>query len=305
MGILGWVILGLIAGSIAKAVLPGDYPGGLVVATILGVVGAILGGFLAQTVFGIDTIDEFFDVTTWLTAIIGALIVTMIYGLVARPGRHPRTVASPSSPTAGSRPPNQTTTDRNASPQRHEKRQVTPAARAARGVRDRVMTQAERRTPSTGGVFISYRRQDAQHLAGRLYDRLRDHFGKDRVFIDVDSIEPGLDFGEAIDTAVRSCGVMLVLIGERWLTSTDQNGQRRLDNPDDYVRLEIEATLNKQIRVIPVLIEGATMPSSQDLPASLALLSRRNALEMSHTRFDDDAKRLIDTIQRVLNTTST
>jgi TIR domain len=170
-------------------------------------------------------------------------------------------------------------------------------------VKGRTPAQPERRARSAVGVFISYRRQDTKHLAGRLYDRLQDHFGKERVFIDVDSIEPGLDFGEVIDKAVRSCGVMLVLIGDNWLSSVDEHGRRRIDNPDDYVRLEIEATLSQNIRVIPVLVESATMPSSQDLPDSMASLARRNAMEMSHSRFGADVGRLIEVVERVLKVT--
>jgi TIR domain len=143
------------------------------------------------------------------------------------------------------------------------------------------------------GVFISYRRQDTPHLAGRLYDRLGEHFGQERVFMDVDSIEPGLDFGEVIKKAVSSSAVMLVLIGDKWLTTTDPRGRQRLDNPDDYVRLELEAALAREMRVIPVLVEGAAMPGTQELPASVAGLARRNALEVSHGRFSADAERLV------------
>jgi uncharacterized membrane protein YeaQ/YmgE (transglycosylase-associated protein family) len=87
MGILGWIVLGLLAGAIAKAVLPGDDPGGIIVTMIIGIVGAILGGFLAQLLFNIDTLDEFFDISTWLTAIIGAVILLLIYRMVAGRGR--------------------------------------------------------------------------------------------------------------------------------------------------------------------------------------------------------------------------
>jgi len=82
MGIVGWIVLGLIAGAVAKAVLPGDDPGGIVVTIIIGVVGALLGGFLAQALFGRDTVDEFFDLSTWLTAIIGAIVLLVLYRLV-------------------------------------------------------------------------------------------------------------------------------------------------------------------------------------------------------------------------------
>jgi uncharacterized membrane protein YeaQ/YmgE (transglycosylase-associated protein family) len=83
MGILGWIVLGLLAGAIAKAVLPGDDPGGIIVTMIIGIVGAILGGFLGQALFGVDTLDEFFDISTWLTAIVGAIILLLVYRMVA------------------------------------------------------------------------------------------------------------------------------------------------------------------------------------------------------------------------------
>jgi uncharacterized membrane protein YeaQ/YmgE (transglycosylase-associated protein family) len=87
MGIIGWIVLGLIAGAIAKAILPGDDPGGIIVTMIIGIVGALLGGFLAQVLFGNDTVDEFFDLSTWLTAIIGAIILLVLYRVVAGRGR--------------------------------------------------------------------------------------------------------------------------------------------------------------------------------------------------------------------------
>jgi uncharacterized membrane protein YeaQ/YmgE (transglycosylase-associated protein family) len=87
MGILGWIVLGLIAGAVAKAILPGDDPGGIIVTIIIGIVGALLGGFLGQAIFGVDTLDEFFDISTWLTAIIGAIILLLIYRLVVGRGR--------------------------------------------------------------------------------------------------------------------------------------------------------------------------------------------------------------------------
>ena len=87
MGILGWIVLGLLAGAIAKAILPGNDPGGIIVTMIIGIVGALLGGFLGQALFGVDTLDEFFDISTWLTAIVGAIILLLIYRMVAGRGR--------------------------------------------------------------------------------------------------------------------------------------------------------------------------------------------------------------------------
>lgn len=151
-----------------------------------------------------------------------------------------------------------------------------------------------------GGIFVSYRRQESSHVAGRLYDRLTDHFGTSQVFIDVDTIEPGVDFAEAIIRAVETCDVLLAIIGPSWLTATDEQGRRRLEDPDDIVRLEIEAALIRNVRVIPILVEDAVMPKRQDLPQSLASLARRNAFIVRHESFRYDAERLITSIQGVV-----
>ena len=131
------------------------------------------------------------------------------------------------------------------------------------------------------GIFISYRRQDAAGYAGRLYDRLAGHFGADRVFMDVEGIEPGLDFVDAIGRAVASCEVLIVIIGPGWL-ATDSTGKRRLDDPKDFVRIETRAALARHIRVVPVLVDKAVMPLAEELPADLAPLVRRHAVELSH-----------------------
>ena len=150
------------------------------------------------------------------------------------------------------------------------------------------------------GIFVSYRRQETSHLAGRLYDRLADRFGESQVFIDVDAIEPGVDFAKEIFRAVAASKVLLVIIGPTWLTMTDQRGRRRLDDPGDIVRLEVEAALARGVRVVPILVEGAVMPTPQDLPESLAGLARHNALLIRHESFRYDAGRLVAAIERVL-----
>jgi TIR domain len=151
-----------------------------------------------------------------------------------------------------------------------------------------------------GRIFMSYRRDDTAYPAGWLFDRLTSHFGRGQVFKDIDSIELGDDFVEVITTAVESCDVLLAVIGDRWLTITDQDGQRRLDNPDDFVRLEIEAALTRNVRVIPILVEGARMPRADELPASLAGLVRRQALDLSPSRFDFDTRRLLKVLDRTI-----
>ncbi len=141
-------------------------------------------------------------------------------------------------------------------------------------------------------IFISYRREDTSGYAGWLRDSLTRQFSVDQVFMDVDTIEPGLDFAEVINDAVGTCDILLALIGQEWLTATDAHGDRRLDKEDDYVRLEIGAALERHIRVIPVLLQDADMPGADQLPAELANLARRHALELSDARWEFDVQRL-------------
>ncbi|MBA3431031.1 MAG: PD40 domain-containing protein, partial [Actinobacteria bacterium] len=119
--------------------------------------------------------------------------------------------------------------------------------------------------------------------------------------MDVDTIEPGVDFAEVLGAAVGSCEVLLAIIGDHWLTMEDDTGRRRLENPDDFVRLEIGAALDRNVRVIPVLVQGAEMPAAKDLPAALAKLTRRNALELSDTRWGYDVGRLVGAVERVMS----
>lgn len=152
--------------------------------------------------------------------------------------------------------------------------------------------------PVSGRVFISYRRKEASGMAGRLYDRLAARFGDDQVFMDVDKIALGVDFAEVIAQAVSSSRVLLAVIGPTWLTATDGDGRRRLQDPNDLVRLEIAAALERGIRVIPILIEDADMPSRQELPEDLAELADRQALRVRHESFRVDTDRLLAAVER-------
>jgi hypothetical protein len=128
------------------------------------------------------------------------------------------------------------------------------------------------------GIFISYRREDSAGHAGRLYDRLAARFGPERVFMDVDSIKPGADFVDSIDAAMARCRAAIVLIGPRWLTATDDQGRRRLERPDDFVRKEIEAALAQDMLVLPVLVQSADMPNAEQMLTSLQPLARHQAI---------------------------
>jgi uncharacterized membrane protein YhaH (DUF805 family) len=152
----------------------------------------------------------------------------------------------------------------------------------------------------TGRIFINYRRGDSQGAAGRLYDRLLQHFERDRLFMDVDAIEPGVDFVKSIEEQVATCSVFISVISPGWLAARTADGRPRLEEPNDYVRLEIEAALKREIRVIPVLVDGATMPQPSDLPASIVALAWRNAVQIAHHRFTADCDDLARGIKRAL-----
>ena len=150
-----------------------------------------------------------------------------------------------------------------------------------------------------GNAFISYRRDDAAGYARAIYEELTERFTSDRIFRDVDAIEPGLPFDEVIRSAVAKCEVLLVLIGARWL-EPQADGSRRIDDERDFVRLEIAAALARDIRVIPVLLDGVEMPAESALPAALRALAWRNAIEVSNSRFSADLKRLGDVLGKLL-----
>jgi hypothetical protein len=150
-----------------------------------------------------------------------------------------------------------------------------------------------------GRIFISYRRSDASAIAGRLADRLDAHFGPDTVFVDVESISPGRDFAKVIETAIGSCEVVLAVIGPRWLTAVDDRGRRRLDQPADLVALEIGAGLARGVRVIPVLVDGASaLREADELPDGVAALVRRQAVRIDHESFPADVAKLIALLER-------
>jgi len=149
--------------------------------------------------------------------------------------------------------------------------------------------------PAGREIFICYRRDDSAGSAGRLYDALVARFGATKVFFDTDSVDGGEDFVAATTAAVRAARVVLVVIGPRWL-ALGRDGRLRLSNPDDHVRREIEAAKRFDRRIIPVVVEGAPMPTPGDLPAELAWLTRINAVRLDHTRFHADVTNLLNLV---------
>jgi formylglycine-generating enzyme required for sulfatase activity len=145
-----------------------------------------------------------------------------------------------------------------------------------------------------GKLFISYRRDDTQDITARIHERLKAHFGADSIFIDFVSIPLGHDFRDELREAVNASNAVLVIIGKQWLTITDEREMRRLDNPNDFVRIEVEAALARNIPVVPVLTQGARIPREHDLPPSLAALAYRNGTDVrSDHHFSGDVDQLI------------
>jgi hypothetical protein len=151
-----------------------------------------------------------------------------------------------------------------------------------------------------GGIFLSYRRSDSQGEAGRLFDDLTPVFGEHRVFMDVAAIEMGRDFRKAIEDGVAGCGVLLAIIGPEWLNAKGESGAGRLNDPADFVRIEIAAALKRDIPVIPVLIRGSKMPLADQLPGDLRELAYRNCVELTHPRWKSDVQLLVDALRRLL-----
>jgi TIR domain-containing protein len=149
-------------------------------------------------------------------------------------------------------------------------------------------------------IFISYRRDDSAGHAGRVTDRLEREFGRDLLFMDVDAIPLGTNFVKVLHEEVAKCGALLAVIGPDWLDVRDDDGKRRLDNPNDFVRIEIAAALQRDIPVIPILLDGAKMPRANLLPDDLKELATRNGLDVRHASFHDDVEKLIRGLKRTI-----
>jgi len=162
---------------------------------------------------------------------------------------------------------------------------------------------SEELQPADFHIFLSYRREDAGGRAGRLYDHLvpgegQGGFAEDQVFMDIDTIPAGEDFRAVITDAVANCDVLLAVIGRHWTTVEDADGRRRLENPADFVRIEVEAAMQSRVPVVPVLVDDATMPNESELPESIAELAYRNAVELSDSRWRNDVSLLLTSLKK-------
>jgi hypothetical protein len=151
----------------------------------------------------------------------------------------------------------------------------------------------------SGSIFISYRRQDAAH-AGRLFDALAHRYGQANVVFDVDTIAPGAGFEPQLHDAVRSSDVLIAVVGPSWLTATDVNGRRRIDHPDDFVRVEIAAAIAQNKKLLPVLVGGASLPHGAQLPLDIATLAHWQAIELRDERYQQGLDDLFRALDRTL-----
>jgi TIR domain len=152
-----------------------------------------------------------------------------------------------------------------------------------------------------GGVFISYRREESAFAARAIHDRVAQRLERENVFLDVDNIDLGVDWFNVLTDRVGACDALVAVIGRNWISNPDAEGRRRIDDADDYVRIEIEAALERNVRVIPVLVDGAAMPKASDLPESLKGLARRQGTEISHARFEADVEKLTLALGSILD----
>lgn len=157
-----------------------------------------------------------------------------------------------------------------------------------------------KKTYSEHVIFFSYRRNDVPELTARIHARLSENFGEESLFLDIDSIETGADFAHEILQALQSCDIMLVIIGPNWLEISHGSSDRRIDDPMDYLRMEIESSLSRGLSIIPVVIEPAEMPKEDELPNSIQRLSRKQGLKLRNEHFEDDIAILFDKIDGLL-----
>jgi hypothetical protein len=151
------------------------------------------------------------------------------------------------------------------------------------------------------GIFVSYRRDDSRDIAGRLVDRLRQEYSEEQLFLDIDGIPAGANFDAVLAERLKACDVLLAMIGPQWVNAKDASGKRRLDEPDDYVRREIAAALQRDdVRVIPLLVSGAEMPRAAELPEDLKPLAARQNFQLRYERFNADANDLIAQLAKVV-----
>jgi len=275
-GVVSMLVIGAVVGPLGRLLVPArrSIPTGFTV--LIGVLAAFVGSLLARAV-GIPTATSGID---WLELLIQVIVaavgVLSVANLYARRSRAEPAVSAMGRPVI---PP--------------DPQAASPQPAAGRAPRDPPPS------PSPTRIFVSYRRSDSSHAARGVAERLRARFGRQEVFMDVDSLAAGVDFVDGVLEAIRASAVVVVLIGERWLAAQDEAGRPRLADPADNVRIEIEQALRLRKPVVPVLLDRADMPRPGDLPAALAALSRVNGIRLDHVSWDADVEVLVGAIARL------
>lgn len=168
--------------------------------------------------------------------------------------------------------------------------------------KDKVETPTSGQTKTRGKIFLSYRRNDSADVTGRIYDRLLAKFGDDNIFKDVDSIPLGANFKDHIDSMIKESAVVLVVIGNDWFGRSENAAGRRIDDPGDFVRLEVAAALNRKLNIVPLLVRRALMPTEEELPEELKPLAYRNGISIRpDPDFNNDIDRLIYGLEKILS----
>ena len=282
-GILSAVVIGLVLGGPGRVVWIVRAATPVAVTVLAGIFFALVGTFVARAV-GVPTATAGLDWLELLVQVLVAAVGLVLTGLVfMRFG--PRRPAGPL-PTGTPLPPGRSLLD-------------DPELAAVRARHEELRQhRSGRQQPVRPGartrIFISYRRDDCKHPAARIASALRAKFGPDQVFFDVDSIKAGVDFVRRVQSAVEMSSVVLVVIGDEWLTA-----DARLHDPDDTVRLEIELALQHRCELLPVLVDGAHMPRRDQLPESIGALRQINARPVDHRTWDRDVAELIEDVTRL------
>jgi uncharacterized membrane protein YeaQ/YmgE (transglycosylase-associated protein family) len=274
-GILIPVVVGVVVGLVVRALLLRRAAIAGMSALLLGVVFAFVGSVVAG-LLGLDRTAGI-DWSAVIIQIVFAAVAVVLWALLARRRRRGSEAVARVPPI--DRRPTWQPPARAAS--------VEPAPTPSRS---RPAPVAEP-VPSRTRIFVSYRRSDSRHAAGRIAAALRDRFGRPEVFVDVDSLDPGANFVDGVRGAIRLSAVVLVIIGDGWLAAEDQS-RRRIDDPDDTVRIEVEEALQQGCAVLPVLLDGAPMPRRDQLPSSIETLQQLHAVVVNHISWEDDIERL-------------
>ena len=304
-GVITAVVFGSIIGALARLVVPGRQPIPIWVTMLVGILASLVGSLIARSLGftvtgGVNWLELLVQI---VLAVVGVVIAANAYARRGRSALAPVRRVDPRPPAAGSfvRPGipvhvrglvDRSPLDTAVPPA------ATPPPTAPPVSEQPADRRHERPSPPPSRIFVSYRRSDSRYAARGIAEHLRNRFGRTEVFMDVDSVPAGADFVEGVLDAIRASAVVLVLIGDGWVDAHDDRGRRRLDDPGDNVRTEIEHALGGGRPVLPVLLDGVPMPRPDELPDSIVTLHRLNGIRVDHVSWDADVAELVRVVER-------